>query len=616
MARLRSRSAASVLVVLALLAAGCTSGVKDSDSSGSKTPSATQPSAWDHVLSEIGPNGQVSKSMALRAFSVAIGPLPGVSLPAGEAGDIRSGSAAVRWLHAHWSEITPAQRAAAVRLVPELGIGPGGTASPASFTQGDAVAKPIHPSSYYLEIAKSKAVLITAALGGEPRLKLDLEVAEGAMQKDTSAAETSVVGADGGRSDTTSRCVIRVGPHGADQDEDIVNNILAHEVWHCFQGQVLGVDAYATYPSWIIEGGAQWVGDTIAPTLSPDRWWEEYLLDPGGRLFSREYDAIGFFAHLDEAKLDTWTRMIPILKKGADNATAFAESGATSDEFLDTWASGFFRQPNYGKAWDMKGPGLPPETAETPLMLAVDNGNEAKFDAPQYANSIAALSSTADVLVFSVDGHVRLADPGTKQEYVVRGTSTFCTKSGGCECPDASFAGVPPTRLSADSVLAASSGPDATSGTVAGESLEEFCKSSRATWHFDSPSRYSGGPSHTVVDAYTCTTLRGPWKATLHVTHSPATSSDPALDRLVNFTWTFDRNGRATPTIGPYNDTVFGTTHAITYFPVIQLDLKTRTIAVLSMEGSEDGSPRINVNYQLGRIRQAVPLESKASPRC
>jgi hypothetical protein len=84
----------------------------------------------------------------------------------------------------------------------------------------------------------------------------------------------------------------------------------------------------------------------------------------------------------------------------------------------------------------------------------------------------------------------------------------------------------------------------------------------------------------------------------------------------VNFTWTFDRNGRATPTVGPYNDTVYGRTHAVTYYPVIQLDAKARTITVVSMQGSEDGSPRINVGYQLGRIGEAVPLESKASPNC
>jgi hypothetical protein len=35
------------------------------------------------------------------------------------------------------------------------------------------VAGPIHPPSYYLEIAKRKAVLITAALGGKPELTLD-----------------------------------------------------------------------------------------------------------------------------------------------------------------------------------------------------------------------------------------------------------------------------------------------------------------------------------------------------------------------------------------------------------------------------------------------------------
>jgi len=85
---------------------------------------------------------------------------------------------------------------------------------------------------------------------------------------------------------------------------------------------------------------------------------------------------------------------------------------------------------------------------------------------------------------------------------------------------------------------------------------------------------------------------------------------------MVKFSWTFDRSGRATPTIGPYSDTVFGRTHSIVYYPVIQLDKAARTITVVGMQGSEDGQPRIDVTYQLGRAGQAVPMKTEKSPHC
>src|SRR4051794_30697147 len=64
----------------------------------SVAPSATAPvvgQAWQSVLDSIGDDGTISKDTALQAFSVAIGPLPGVSVPPGEAGFVGSGTMAV-----------------------------------------------------------------------------------------------------------------------------------------------------------------------------------------------------------------------------------------------------------------------------------------------------------------------------------------------------------------------------------------------------------------------------------------------------------------------------------------------------------------------------------------
>ena len=85
---------------------------------------------------------------------------------------------------------------------------------------------------------------------------------------------------------------------------------------------------------------------------------------------------------------------------------------------------------------------------------------------------------------------------------------------------------------------------------------------------------------------------------------------------MIEFTWTFDRDSRAEVTVGPYEDTVFGTTHTIIYYPSIQLDEAAGTITVNSLEGSEDGNPRIDVTSQLARAGEAIPLDARTPPGC
>jgi hypothetical protein len=100
------------------------------------------------------------------------------------------------------------------------------------------------------------------------------------------------------------------------------------------------------------------------------------------------------------------------------------------------------------------------------------------------------------------------------------------------------------------------------------------------------------------------------------VTHEPAAPGDPPLDRLVELSWTFDANGQAVPTVGPYEDTVFGRSHMITYYPHVRLDQTAGTITIDRLEGSEDGSPNIDVTYQLDRIGEAVAVKPGRPPSC
>jgi len=89
-----------------------------------------------------------------------------------------------------------------------------------------------------------------------------------------------------------------------------------------------------------------------------------------------------------------------------------------------------------------------------------------------------------------------------------------------------------------------------------------------------------------------------------------------AVKGKVTFSWTFGRDGTAVPTVGPYQDTVFGRAHTIIYDPLVRLDEAAGTITVASLKGSEDGSPKIDVTSQLDRIGEAVPVKTGKPPNC
>ncbi len=143
-----------------------------------------------------------------------------------------------------------------------------------------------------------------------------------------------------------------------------------------------------------------------------------------------------------------------------------------------------------------------------------DRTSEA-FKAAAYANAVYDLASSADIVTFTVAGHVRLGDPGNGQEYVLAGSS-FCTMAGGCICPPGTqFVGAPPNRLSTVTLLAVTGGQTGATGSATGHSLEEFCKPDPAgdVWSFVfwSPDLGDGYPP--LMVGYTCDGLASTWKA-------------------------------------------------------------------------------------------------------
>src|SRR5207247_4061294 len=134
-------------------------------------------------------------------------------------------------------------------------------------------------------------------------------------------------------------------------------------MFHCFEadlfpdlGTYVGINR--THASaWVIEGAAEWGSDSIAGSDEGNPYhWTEYLLEPGRPLFSRSYDALGYYAHLAESGHDPWgvidSMLVAVVGGGNEAAFTASLSGGNPASTLDSWASGYARARHGGSAWD------------------------------------------------------------------------------------------------------------------------------------------------------------------------------------------------------------------------------------------------------------------------
>jgi hypothetical protein len=429
--------------------------------------------AWQAVLDQVRPDGTVTADTALQAFATAIARLPGVSVPAGNTGTVADGTAALRWIVGHWSEITPAQRSAAAHVVPELGGLSAGSAPARAAVQPAALRTQRRSDFFYTQLAQQIEPEIAAKVGTS--LGIPIQAKFGATQDGTSGAETGVYTTTGGISGTPGKCVITVSPAGDAWDGDDVGAMMAHEVWHCFQGALGGLTRFwsPSAPAWVVEGEAEWVGATIYPNAPIDAmFWPKYLTSPGVSLFERSYTAIGFYAQLALSGVNVWSILIPVVLANG-NAAGFTAAHADQDPFLNVWASGYARDGQRGSPWDITGPGVTTDRPN-PSALSVANGASAPVKSGAYADAIYAISDgSADVLLVNGTGHARISD-AAGHDYLVPDGAAFCHRAGGCDCPDATSA--PPPALPGPGVLLGlSSAAGGTSGSVEGLSIEDYC---------------------------------------------------------------------------------------------------------------------------------------------
>jgi hypothetical protein len=392
-------------------------------------------------LVRVDRRGRVSLRAALNAFAAAFGVVPGTGKTVRTDPRFQSGTGPLRWVLAYEDRLSKAQ----LRTVESASAGRLNRRTAGSGRRRDP---PAGVKEEWEALVDESAERIAAHFGHQLELTLEVKILNPPNVGFAPRAQTEVFSDDPDHphSGEPVACTVRIWPK-AYNDPDIRDrrSTAAHEVWHCFQAEIIGLDHFYNWKwsPWRLEGSAEWVGNTIAeewtgPGYSNrSMWfWLIYLDTPGWRLFERSYDAIGFYAHMAETGNDPWTRLKGILE-APGNEAAFAKGVTTNaDEFADSWPSGLVRESDWGAKWNATGPGIGPAKSLAIPSLQLKAGTTATVTAPDRANALRAIDIAAPVVELKLEpggsAHGVLRDK-TGAEYPLK-DATFCTDPADC-CP-------------------------------------------------------------------------------------------------------------------------------------------------------------------------------------
>ncbi len=438
----------AVAVLIVVAAAGLFA-VRSNAPAATPSPAASSSpgrTSLDEAMRGINADGTWSARTALAVFVASFGPLPGVDAPPPDR-SYHSGTTAIEMVEAHWSELTDAQRKAILDY-----IGPAASAIvPAAF----------HPELAALaDVWQTTADQAAAEIGN--RLGHPLGIPIRIVFPPTADDPTAWAWASGNYNEVpagsvATACVVSIPPAMLAPDRaPYIHWLLLHEVWHCFQARLVSFQSMVTVPKWVSEGQASWVAEAITngagapPPESDQDHWRGWITDPARTLYSRAYDAVGFWAQLAYSGTDPWTILessyVAAATKGSP--AGFSAAGATAASFVDGWGSSYFRNGVPAAPWAMTSDFgiLPAGVRPAPQSVAIGDGEEATITAGTNSAAVSDLNLTAFVTEVDVSGYGRVGSDGGYDRVLHTGpvetqTIYLCTtNSGDCTCPAGSEA--------------------------------------------------------------------------------------------------------------------------------------------------------------------------------
>jgi hypothetical protein len=187
------------------------------------------------------------------------------------------------------------------------------------------------------------------------------------------------------RDDPMEACVVELGPKVSVLPTKAFVGNFAHEITHCFQLQAAGVQAgydMSNTATWLAEGSAEWASyQHVGAAWAGAKYWKAYITQPETGLFTRDYDALGFFAHIAR-RANAWKIMYAMWREwqkpaGEENPFLLAQkslgkSQAAQDRFLQSWSMSYARRRDLGSDWQMVGAGIPgPTMKASPTKVSI-----------------------------------------------------------------------------------------------------------------------------------------------------------------------------------------------------------------------------------------------------
>jgi von Willebrand factor type D domain len=454
---------------------------------------------FQKTLDGIGDDGSITPALALRAFAIAYGPIPGVKRPTGRnLGVPEDGTVAIDLVERVWDQLTAAQRTA---IDAKLGTSHAGSSRRARS------AEVLTPSAVFQTLAEKYATIYRAKLPSvpSPTMKVfksdtDYTTKDGAQ---VWADALTVNAAGGTNTGTPAYCRVRITPFGQTQvGKPFFDLIIAHEVFHCFQAKMMA--PWRSRSAWLIEGSADWAATSVVATSAAVGAgpYKLYLDAAAGKaLYARAYDGTGFWHHVDAINGvgSLWPKL-PAIFSAPDDDSSFAAAGGLADNFAQTWASAMYRFTGAGAAWHQKRPYDISATAlQTPT---IDVNSSAPLSTALHQTLLYTVEKDGDRPLVEVSGSQGSLRAGyNKADFgVVGGTRSFCF--GKCKCPPKTTGTIPPnTKFPASFLTLALTGAGVTgAGTVVYHSLDEYCKKKDDKKGPSGPAESNGDPHLTSLD--------------------------------------------------------------------------------------------------------------------
>ncbi len=498
---------AAWLLALLLLMAACSGGDSDSGTTSTVAPTAPAKDAgtsYDQLMERFAAtDGTVTPELALTAFALQFGDVPGSLNLARDGSEPRSGTNAIRWVVSVWDDLSVAQQEAVeVRIARYLGSTAETTAASDASTGSRDLAS-VEPrfmhaadptpeeQEFWDGLARDAAQKVRERLGGVS-LAYDIVLVDEVAGGDAETGPSTVI-LPFLPSLTNDSCRIAVGEARRFPDDAQKQSAMYHEMFHCWS--LINSDslfAWSDTPGWYQEGVASWVGESLAGgSAYSASWWPRYLLprqsDRIYPMFIEEYSAIGFWSSVDAALGGgLWGEILSLnrVAEGGDNAdlmnAVLARIGPNALAGIPAEAA---MRTDWGTNWIMSGPGLRGGgriSNEITIDEGVPDGISVAPGWQQLQSFSLNLPDPSTPTIVEIAGRGWISGRwNTGEEFIITAAETLVFCAGECACADGtSIAGARVLPPGTDTLAAAMIGGPATGSAieVAMTSSDEECE--------------------------------------------------------------------------------------------------------------------------------------------